>query len=88
MSEVLPLAARILLALAQEQGARGDDAAVSLPRLSKALGLSASALMRELTLMSDAQVGAQRGPGWVTVSQRDGRWLVALTPAGRAVLPE
>lgn len=88
MSEALPLAAHILLALAQEQGTRGDDAAVSLPRLSKALGLSASALMRELTLMSDAQIGAHRGPGWVTVSESEGRWRVALTPAGRAVLPE
>ncbi len=66
---------------------RADDA-VSLPRLSKILGESASVLMREITLMSDAQIGAQRGPGWVRVRQDDARWLVSLTAAGRALLQE
>ena len=83
-----PLAARILIALLQELQTRGDDAvdAVSLPRLSKILDESASVLMREITLMSDAQIGAQRGPGWVSVRQDDARWLVSLTSAGRALL--
>ena len=80
-----PLAARILIALVQELQTRGDDA-VSLPRLSKILGESASVLMREITLMSDAQIGVQRGPGWVSVRQEDARWLVSLTAAGRALL--
>ena len=85
-----PLAARILIALLQELQTRADDAvdAVSLPRLSKILGESASVLMREITLMSDAQIGAQRGPGWVRVRQDDTRWLVSLTAAGRALLQE
>ena len=82
-----PLAARILIALLQELQQRVDDA-VSLPRLSKILGESASVLMREITLMSDAQIGAQRGPGWVRVRQDDARWLVSLTAAGRALLQE
>ena len=82
-----PLAARILIALLQELQTRTDDA-VSLPRLSKILGESASVLMREITLMSDAQIGAQRGPGWVRVRQDDARWLVSLTAAGRALLQE
>ena len=80
-----PLAARILIALVQELQTRGDDA-VSLPRLSKILGESASVLMREITLMSDAQIGVQRGPGWVSVRQEDARWRVSLTAAGRALL--
>ena len=85
----VPLAARILLALAQELKARGDAAAaVPLSRLSKILGESASVLMREITLMSDAQIGAQRGPGWVRLQQDESRWLVLLTPAGRALLEE
>ncbi|WP_371747551.1 hypothetical protein [Diaphorobacter sp. HDW4B] len=80
-----PLAARILIALMQELQTRGDDA-VSLPRLSKILGESASVLMREITLMSDAQIGVQRGPGWVRVRQEDARWRVSLTAAGRALM--
>ena len=80
-----PLAARILIALMQELQSRGDDA-ISLPRLSKILGDSASVLMREITLMSDAQIGVQRGPGWVSVRQEDARWRVSLTAAGRALL--
>lgn len=73
------LPAALLRALAEEGGERG----VSLPRLVKRLGLGASALMRELTLMSDAVLGGQRGPGWVRVEQQDGRWVAHLTEAGR-----
>ena len=90
-SSSIPLAARILLALAQELQARGDETAmatVPLSRLSKILGESASVLMREITLMSDAQIGAQCGPGWVSLRQDESRWLVLLTPAGRALLEE
>ena len=76
------LAQAILQALAQE----GPGAPVSLPRLSKRLGLSASAVLRALSFLGDAALGGQRGPGWVRVWQDEGRWVVALTEAGRAVL--
>ena len=72
------LAQSILHALAQE------DAGVSLPRLSKHLGQSASAVLRELSFMGDAAIGGQPGPGWVRVWQQDGRWMAVLTEAGRA----
>lgn len=74
-----PLTTALLRALAQEGAAHG----VSLPRLVKRLGLGASVLMRELTGMSDAVLGGVRGPGWVQVTQSDGRWRVQLTDAGR-----
>lgn len=70
------LALPLLQALAEEGGE------ASLPRLSKRLGHSASALLRELSFLSDAVLGGQRGPGWVRVWQQDGRWMVALTQAG------
>lgn len=82
MDDAPPLAAlpaALLRALAEE----GGECGISLPRLVKRLGLGASALMRELTLMSDAVLGGQRGPGWVRVEQQDGRWVAHLTPAGR-----
>lgn len=68
----------ILQALAE------GGAGVSLPRLSKRLGQSASAVLRELSFMGDAVIGGQRGPGWVRVWQEDGRWMAVLTEAGRA----
>lgn len=55
----------------------------SLPRLAKKLGLSASALLRQLTLMGDAEIGGRAGPGWVRVVQDEERWIVHLTDAGR-----
>ncbi|KRC23521.1 hypothetical protein [Acidovorax sp. Root217] len=83
------LAGAILRALAEESpdtpaGAPG----VSLPRLGKRLGQGVSVLLRELTLMSDASVGGQRGPGWVRVDQVGERWVAHLTDAGRAVARE
>lgn len=82
MTEEEPLAYRILRALAET--ALGG-AGMSLPRLGKRLGQSASALMRELTHMSDASLAGQRGPGWVRVAQEEGRWVAHLTPEGLAV---
>ncbi len=83
------LACAILRALAEESpdipaGAPG----VSLPRLGKRLGQGVSVLLRELTLMSDASVGGQRGPGWVRVDQVGERWVAHLTDAGLAVARE
>jgi hypothetical protein len=62
-----------------------DDAGMSLPRLGKRLGQGVSVLMRQLTLMSDASVGGQRGPGWVRVVQTNDRCVACLTDEGRAV---
>lgn len=74
-----PLAAAILLALHEE--AQGDG--MSLPRLGKRLGQGASVLLRELALMGDAVVGGVPGPGWVQLTQADGRWRVQLASGGR-----
>ena len=79
MTDAAPAHA-ILAALAQE----GPGAPVSLPRLSKRLGLSASAVLRALSFLGDAALGGRRGPGWVRVWQQDGRWMAVLTEAGRA----
>lgn len=80
-----PLGAAILQALMQEGAeAATDTAGISLPRLSKRLGLSASAVLRELSFLGDAVIGGQPGPGWVRVWQHEGRWMIALTDAGRA----
>lgn len=81
----LALPAQVLLALAALQA---DVAPVSLPRLGKHLGHSASVLMRTLSLLGDAEVGGERGPGWVQVHQVEGHWRAALTDAGRAAVAE
>lgn len=86
MHDDLSLAARLLMALGQLQGASSD--AVSLPRLGKHLGQSASVLMRELSALGDSELGGVRGPGWVHIHNVDGRWLAGLTEAGRAVVQE
>ncbi|WP_343631140.1 hypothetical protein [Roseateles sp.] len=57
---------------------------VSLPRLAKRTGTRVSVLLRLYTLMSDARVGAEQGPGWVRLQlDEDGRWIAHITPAGR-----
>jgi hypothetical protein len=61
---------------------------ISLPRLGKRLGLGASVLMRALTLMGEASLGGQPGPGWVTLRLEDERWMAALTEAGRRFCAE
>ena len=75
---VNPVYDAILRELAQEPEGRG----MSLPRLGKRLGLGASVLMRHLTLMGDAALGGQLGPGWVRVVQADDRWVAHLTEEG------
>lgn len=77
-----PLAVAILQSLARQ----GAGAPQSLPRLAKSLGSSASVLLRELALMGDAPVAGHAGPGWVRVTQHEGRWLVALTAEGAAAI--
>ena len=78
MSPMSPLAAAILLALQEVPGG-----GMSLPRLGKRLGQGASVLLRELALMGDAVVGGVPGPGWVQLTQADGRWRVQLAFGGR-----
>lgn len=75
----------VLQALVQEAQAgkhkqvRGlaGNAGVSLPRLCKLLGLRASTVMRQLTLMGDVC-----GAGLLRVEQHEGRFMVQLTEAG------
>ena len=85
MPEEEPLACRILRALAEVALSPSGDAGMSLARLGKRLGHSASVLMRELTHLSDASLAGQPGPGWVRVVQAEGRWLAHLTPEGLVV---
>ncbi|MET0335508.1 MAG: hypothetical protein ABW190_14650 [Rhizobacter sp.] len=56
---------------------------MSLPRLGKRLGLGASVLMRQLSLMGPATLGGVPGPGWVSLNRVDDRWVATLTDAGR-----
>ena len=80
MTQALELA--ILQALAQWPEGSG----MSLPRLGKPLGQSASVLMRCLARMGSATLGSAVGPGWVDLQQQDGHWRTRLTPAGRLQL--
>jgi hypothetical protein len=57
---------------------------MSLPRLAKRLDLGVSVVLRQLSLMGDAVIGGQAGPGWVRVVQTEDRWVAHLTDAGRA----
>lgn len=82
MPDIDPLSAAILALLADAPPPGG----VSLPRMGKRLGLSASVLLRHLALMGDANIGGRTGPGWVRVEQNEERWVVFLTPAGREQL--
>jgi DNA-binding IclR family transcriptional regulator len=66
--------AAILHLLSSETSAAG----MSVPRLSKALGRSASVVMRQLTLMGDVC-----GLGWVTVTPEGERFMVRLSELGR-----
>lgn len=71
-------------ALLAELATVPEGASMSLPRLGKRLGVGVSALMRSLSLMGDARIGNATSPGWVQVTQHDGRWSAALTGEGRA----
>lgn len=84
LPEPTPLAAAILLELNSSAGPGG----MSLPRLGKRLGQGVSALMRELSLMSDARIGDRQGPGWVRVVQVEERWIAHITPAGQDLLAQ
>jgi hypothetical protein len=61
---------------------------MSLPRLAKRLGLGVSVVMRQLSLMGDAVIGGQAGPGLVRVEQTEDRWVAYLTEAGRSAAAE
>ena len=79
MNSTHPLAAGILLELANAP----PPGVMSLPRLAKRLGVGASVLLRELSLMGDMEIAGRRGPGWVRVEQSEDRWLVQLTRSGQ-----
>ena len=61
---------------------------MSLPRLCKRLGYSASTVMRQLALMGETAVGETPGLGWVQVCVHQDRQLVQLTPQGYAYAEE
>lgn len=73
--DLRPLGLALLQALVDDE--KGHEG-MSLPRLSKQLGQSASAVLREAHALSDAVMGGLRGPGWVRVWQEEGRWMVGL----------
>jgi FdhD protein len=79
-----PFAAAILVELA----AAPPPGGMSLPRLAKRLGLGVSAVLRQLSLMGDAVIGGQTGPGWVRVEQTEERWVVYLTEMGHSAAVE
>lgn len=79
-----PFAAAILTELATAPPPGG----MSLPRLAKRLGLGVSVVMRQLSLMGDAVIGGQPGPGWVRVEQTEERWVCYLTKAGWTAVAE
>ena len=72
--------AAILQSLRGEAGPTGPTG-MSVLRLGKALGRSASEVMRQLTLMGDVC-----GMGWVHVQPFNDRFMVTLTDAGRELL--
>jgi hypothetical protein len=79
-----PFAAAVLVELA----AAPPPGGMSLPRLAKRLGLGVSVVMRQLSLMGNAVIGGQPGPGWVRVEQTEDRWVAYLTEAGRSTAAE
>jgi hypothetical protein len=72
-----PIAGAALAELAE-----APDGTMSLPRLCKRLGVNASVLLRELTLVGEAKIGGVAGPGLVRVERINERWMVHLTEAG------
>lgn len=66
------------LAILQMLLGNSGPSGVSVPRLGKALGSSASVVMRQLTSMGDVC-----GRGWVSVQADGARFMVQLTDAGR-----
>lgn len=75
-----PFVAAVLIELATAPPPGG----MSLPRLAKRLGLGVSVVMRQLSLMGDAVIGGQPGPGWVRVEQAEERWVAYITEVGRS----
>lgn len=79
----MPPEALLLIALAELDEGGG----VALTRLAKRLDARVSVLLRSCTELSDAQLGANRGPGWVGLAcDEAGRWTARLTAEGRARL--
>lgn len=61
-----------------------DGHGVSLARLAKRQQQRVSVLLRSYTMMSEARVGGQAGPGWVRLTcDEQGHWRAWITPEGR-----
>ncbi len=71
------------VAILAELAAAPQPGGMSVPRLAKRLDLGVSVVLRQLSMMGDAVIGGQAGPGWVRVVQTEDRWVVHLTEAGR-----
>ncbi len=76
------------LAILVELSSAPPPGGMSLPRLAKRLDLGVSVVLRQLSLMGDAVIGGQPGPGLVRVVQTEERWVVYLTEAGRKVIQQ
>jgi len=59
--------------------------AVSLPRLSKRLGVRQSSLLRCIAYLGEQSVGQHQGAGWVRLEQDGERSMLSLTEAGRQI---
>ncbi len=59
---------------------------ISLPRLTKRLGVRMSVLLRTLAWLGEDSIGGQPARGWVRVEERGERTFALLTAAGRAAL--
>ncbi len=60
------------------------EAGMSLPKLGKRLKQGASVVLRQLTLMSDATIAGEAGPGWVRIERTEERWVAYITDVGYA----
>lgn len=52
-------------------------------RLAKQLGVRQSTLLRCLAYMGNDSIGSQPGPGWVSSTEDQGRYMLSITEAGR-----
>lgn len=59
---------------------------ISLPRLTKRLGVRMSVLLRTLAWLGEDSIGGQPGRGWTRVEERGDRTFAVLTEAGRRAM--
>ncbi|MCH8618415.1 hypothetical protein [Undibacterium sp. TS12] len=83
MDAVVKTQDELALALMAELSAHEE--AVSLPRLSKRLGVRQSTLLRCIAFLGEQALGQHQGAGWVSMLEDGERSLVSLTEEGRRV---